>query len=80
MNLEEILNVDNKPYRVFSQYYNKATKIPLRRNHSLDNKKLFSNVTIFDNTKPRNNDKIKVIYDIDKFFSLINPEQKDQNI
>lgn len=75
---EEILNVDNKPYRVFSQYYNKAVKIPLRRNHSLDKKKLLSNVTIFDNTKLRNNDKIKVIYNIDRFFSLINPEQKDR--
>lgn len=74
---EEILNVNNKPYRIFSQYYNKAIELPLKKNNSLYMEKLLSNVTIFDDAKLRNIVNIKVIYDLDKFFSLINPRQKD---
>lgn len=74
---EDILNSNNKPFKVFSQYYNKAIEIQLRRENFFDKKKLLENITSFDIQKLVNINNIKVISNLDKFFFLIDSENTD---
>lgn len=75
---EEILNSTNKPFKVFSHYYNKAIEKPLRKESSFDIKKYNINIISFDNNNSRilkNFNSIERINNLEKFFSQIINEQ-----
>ncbi|MGD1838995.1 MAG: cryptochrome/photolyase family protein [Nitrososphaeraceae archaeon] len=70
---EDILNSNNKPFKVFSHYYNKAIEKPLlKKENSLDIEKFKNNFSSYDNNKLIDNFKdIKIVDDLENFFSKI---------
>jgi deoxyribodipyrimidine photo-lyase len=65
---EEILNSNNKPFKVFSQYYNKAIEIPIRKENSFDISKYKNNLMSFNNKKLKNLHDLKKLMISKNFF------------
>ena len=77
---EEILNSNNRPFKVFSQYYNKAIERPIRKKNSFDINKYKDNIVSFDNKTLKNLNGIERINNLDdKFFFQILSEQTSNN-
>ena len=80
---EQIQNSENKPFKVFFQYHNKAIERPIRKvsNHeiSMHKDELFSFDTenILANT---DDDDEQQVENVDKFFDSINSNQSTSNI
>ncbi|MGE0243392.1 MAG: deoxyribodipyrimidine photo-lyase [Nitrososphaeraceae archaeon] len=76
---EEILNSTNNPFKVFSQYYNKAVEKPQRKENLFNIKKYKDNIANFDNKTLKDLYGVKQIDNLDKFFWEILSEQKPNN-
>lgn len=72
---EEILNSNNRPFKVFSQYYNKAIERLIRKENFFDIDKYKNNFISFNSKKLKSLNGLKEIKNLDKFFSLILSEQ-----
>ena len=77
---EELLNSNNQPFKVFSQYYNNAIEIPLRKESSFDITKYKNNIINLDNNKKiKNWDSIERIDNLERFFAQIISKQTPIN-
>ncbi len=76
---EEILNSNNRPFKVFSQYYNKAIERPIRRENSFDIVKYKNKFMSFNSKKLTSFNDLKQIDNLEKFFSQIISEEAPKN-
>ena len=69
---EDVLNSNNKPFKVFTHYYNKAIEIPLRKKkNSINIEKINDNLSSLDNSLLNNFKDIQIVDNIEDFFSEI---------
>ena len=72
---EEILNSANNPFKVFSQYYNKALEKPRRKENFFNIEKYKDNIVSFDNKTLTDLSVTKRIDNVDIFFQEILSDQ-----